>query len=138
MTHDDDIEEYRAPSFEVDPDAEHDADACEDCLDMCYVDGRNARRRGTFGDRETKLQDCPYEAGTRSWVKWRMGWTDVDAELNPPPAGSRSLAAVERDMIDEIDRVRLAINAARAAGFPLHRLEELHDEWCAARTQHGR
>lgn len=121
MTHDDDFS-----GADYEPDESHDHEKCGECLGQCYVDGRNSRRRGT------RYEDCPHPRGSRSAIKWRMGWTDLEAELVPPPAGSRSLAAVEHDIMEELGRVRLAINAARAAGFPLQKLEELHDEWLEA------
>lgn len=99
----------------------------EESLAHDYVDGRNARRQGL------KLEDCPYTRkrmlNRRRWVE---GWLDVDDEVHAAQDDWHAKVRVASHKVAaEVGRVRLAINAARAAGFPLEKLEDLHDELLA-------
>jgi len=91
-----------------------------------YVDGRNARRNGLT------LSDCPYYKLSPNGLRWMEGWADVDHEERAERGGWASKVHVATTaLVGEIGRVRLAINAARAAGFPLDGVEDLHDKLLA-------
>lgn len=87
----------------------------EESLAHDYIDGRNDERAGKTRDQN------PYPNASPQGLEWLKGWDDRNAERN-------SLAVAERELLAEIDRSRLAINAARAAGWwQLSKIEDLHD-----------
>jgi ribosome modulation factor len=95
----------------------------EESLAHDYVDGRNARRHGQ------SLKDCPYPPRSSNGERWVEGWKDVDDEVAAEGGNwAAKVRVAERKLVGEIGRSRLAINAARAAGFPLEGIEDLHDK----------